>query len=1024
MRTTFLLFCLAGALLARGETARAPVAARPPDVLSLRARALHHTPAERVRIFWRFGGEGLGGNVTRGEFTAVLPTAAKPAAATGGLEPDTGPVALEDAPADPDVLVESGKTLNYHWLKPGIWSPWAPLAALNGYFITVWLEGRTSGGNLKRATIEFECAYAGKVVKTFQETAPDHPTAGIVVPLRRLGKDGAPTPEFLAELNGLLAYVTRRADTLERDVGTLGALPKRFGIETDCGGYRDQPGYGSRTGNRAVMLAECRTLRLLGVNGFRNVPEFLYDQVRTGEGVGKEFARIRHSGGFGYPVPIWNTYNMTDKEKKAGMYPPVPPGAGCPYHPATRQLMAEIPAKLDKLMADDLRQTPLEECWLLTVDEIGTVFDGAPEGKEHMGCCPYCRAGFHEYLKSFGLGPQDFAAKSWDELRPTVGYNAKTWDERLKERAQQQQQKQDALPKVDTAAPGVKLADGPPAATAPKSLKSGTDTGAQDAIDTLDQQAAQAAPQASTAPAAAPPGHPLSDRGWSLLYYYTRRFNNDSSARLFSPIRDACNRQNELKRKAVAEGRADSPEGRQPWVYSYALRGPNFLWSGHSLDLFDFYRYADNGFGFETSNRDPRVWQWDSYMCDIGRTLNLRLGKRLCVYVKPHRGAPIQRALAAASRGFTDIYWYTYGPDWAKGDTFAGRPDLLVAVSRASRLLGGAEKVIYDAAWASPARVAVVRPRTAEFFGNSASWENGKWIYTALAHAHLPVDALDEEFLLTEDLSGYKALYISGSHLRRDVAVRLVQWVEAGGTLYTSGWGVACDEADQPLDPLLPAMGLKSRSAPEFWADVPGYHATGLGGLSQKQAPPEGSVFKGEGAYAGTFPLRVARETLEVADGTEILARSADGRPLLTCHAQGKGKVYVAGFYAGVEYASDVMKNEYDMATDFNALKRQCIAGPALAAGVVPAVDASHPLVDGVLLRNRASGKRAVVLMNWAYRGGQLVSLENLSIRVPGTAAGKAFSIGTGQPLAVEPASQDLVIRLPRLDAGDILMVE
>ena len=37
-----------------------------PAVLSLRARAVSVTPAERVRIFWRYGGEGLGGGVTRG----------------------------------------------------------------------------------------------------------------------------------------------------------------------------------------------------------------------------------------------------------------------------------------------------------------------------------------------------------------------------------------------------------------------------------------------------------------------------------------------------------------------------------------------------------------------------------------------------------------------------------------------------------------------------------------------------------------------------------------------------------------------------------------------------------------------------------------------------------------------------------------------------------------------------------------------------------------------------------------------
>ena len=34
----------------------------------------------------------------------------------------------------------------------------------------------------------------------------------------------------------------------------------------------------------------------------------------------------------------------------------------------------------------------------------------------------------------------------------------------------------------------------------------------------------------------------------------------------------------------------------------------------------------------------------------------------------------------------------------------------------------------------------------------------------------------------------------------------------------------------------------------------------------------------------------------------------------------------------------------------------------------MPAIDAAQPTVEGILLRNQATGRRAVTLMNWAYR--------------------------------------------------------
>jgi hypothetical protein len=181
------------------------------------------------------------------------------------------------------------------------------------------------------------------------------------------------------------------------------------------------------------------------------------------------------------------------------------------------------------------------------------------------------------------------------------------------------------------------------------------------------------------------------DRAAGLLQYYSASFGNEASSKLFSPLRDAIAASNEEKRK--------NPVAPQPLVYSFALRGNTFLMGGHSLDFFEFYRNADNAMVYETSNRDARVWGWDSYLCDVGRVLTERQGIGFGVYVKPHRGAPIQRALAAASRGSRMIYWYTYGPDYVKGDTFAEDEEALASTARAAALLGRAEDLLYGSTW-------------------------------------------------------------------------------------------------------------------------------------------------------------------------------------------------------------------------------------------------------------------------------------------------------------------------------------
>ncbi len=844
-------------------------------------------------------------------------------------------------------------------------------------------EGFSTG-----AVFEFQLAWRGSVLKTFREAGPDGGTAGIVLPAGRLAGGKPPTDEhFLAGVTGLLAYARRRADRLEALPWAHGPLPRKLAIINNVGGYGRGSGYGIRHTNKAIVAAECRSLHQLGVNGFRGPDAFLVEAARRGDELTRPFTRAWIVRAMGYPVPTWRPPNHKD------------PDAGCPYADGvaerTQAGVAEALAALD---------LPVDEVWALTVDEIGAVIDRAPEGKGHLAVCPRCAAAFRAFLREHGVRPADVGAADWQGVRPAC-----IWQPPAPRPG----------PPPKPAVPTNPFAPTPPAGPADKPEPDG--------------------------PVLRPPD--LDDPREALLAWWTLRFNNHMSARLFSPLRDAFTAANAARRQALAAGRGDATAARRARGYAYALRGNTFLMKGHSLDFFHFYRHADNAMVYETSNRDGRIWGWDSYLCDVGRFLSRDRGLGFGVYVKPHRGAPVQRALSAAARGATMLYWYTYGPDYKKGDSFSQHPDVLDAVSKTARILGRAEDALYGSEWAARPRVAVVKPRTSGLWlrlapspARRAAWENAKWVYTALQHAHLPVDAIDEDTLAAGDLTGYRTIYVNGPNLRRDAAAGLARWVRRGGTLCTFAGGLARDEANRPLDELAGVLGLAGRDEPEMALDVALYGATRLERwddarrLDDANDPP---AVEAPAEWGGAFTPVVGRERLRPAEGTEVLARFADGSPAITRRAVGEGEAVAIGVFAGLEYSAGVRHDRFDMTRDFPVGVRRLASRPA-ARRVKPAVDASSPCVEGVLLRHPRTGRRAVVLMNWAYRvtahrlrGKRrsivtgMVPAEDLTVAVRGAGAVKAVrSVWGERELAFDSERDVLTVRVGRLEEGDVLLLE
>lgn len=933
---------------------------RAPEGLSIRARLREITPPEPTEIRWRHGGEGQGGEVIRGVFP-------KPGAAAD--EPQTIAVGEWSAPV-PVVSLVTGRFPGRLFLT-----------------VTAGRDGRVvdrargiKGEHSTGAVFEFEFSFAGRVVKRIEERGPDGGTATLVIPAERLVGDVQPdSPVFLDGLMGVVEYARRRAEFLEELPWAGGPLPRRYVLINNVSGYGEGIGYGIRTTNREATRWELRSLRQLGVNALRGAPRFVVEGLRAGEPELRAFGRGAEIQIAGFPVPT----------HRAGR--PVDPEAGCPFAPGVAQRTEEAIAASLAAMSEQ----PVDEVWALTVDEIGSVFDAAPEGKRHVAVCPRCADGFRKYLKSRGLQPADFGAADWSEVRPLDVWSA-----------------DDARPWAH-------------------------------------------------------------DPRLGLAAYWTRDFNNYATAMLFTPLREAMARANAARpttpRGTGGEIPGGEAGGTPPRAYSFALRGNTFLMGGHSLDFFDFYRYADNAIVYETSNREPRIWSWDSYLCDVQRVVGQRMGLAQGIYVKPHRGAPVQRMLAAVARGATMIYWYTYGPDYHKGDSFSQDPQALRLASKAAHLLGKAEPALYGARWAVPAEIAIVKPETTQrwmnLLGNppalSAAWENAKWVYTALQHDHLPVDPLDERMVAEDDLSTYRVVYVNGTHVTRAAAAALRRYVEQGGTLWTSGGGLARDEANRSLDELLPVLGLRRRHEPEMWYSVALYGATELEPFDDARrrlgdVPPGAAVVApeardpksappGDGPRTAGEPLLpvVGREPLEPGEGAEVVARFADGRAAVVRHRFGKGMAWTVGFFPGLEYSAPLRHEHYDMRRDLQASRRWFISAAARAV-VRSVVEPDDALVEAILLRRPEGPGAVVVLANWAYavrgwreqEGGRRAAMvanspvDSLTVTVawPRAALGepprRASSVWLEREIPFEAAGDTIRFVLPRLEEGDVVLLE
>lgn len=856
--------------------------------MAMRVRVIRAEPVtEKLHVSWRRGGEGLGGTVTKGEFLA---------------ETNDADLALNEwsawAPLE-QVIGRAGS-----WTYPSVVvSPGAP--------VDKTVSKKVAVPPIMSTTVQFEFAEKGKVFKSFKEDAPKGATAGFAFPGKKLDGRGGANPDFAGALQGLSAHARARREALEKVTPKDAVLPKQFGIIGHLGGYGESAatgksagsGYGVRFCNPEMLADECRSMKMLGVNG-------VVDSLKPIDiaGLGDQFRRI-HWGGPGSGSPM-NFFGVA----RAGQ----PEPDGCPFDPALKANMETVTARA----IEEHKATGAKENWGLWTDEIG-VF-----AKDHIARCERCAAKFRDYLRAQKVPLAELGAKSWEEVKPFD-----IW--------------------------------GPPKVKGAK----------------------------------APPPPEPANAAEALRYYYTARFMTYATGQVFPE-----------------PARAFKKAG----VLLYAMQGPTPSWSGSSLDWHEFYDLgANTAFVFETSNRDPRSWQWESYLGDIGRGIAARHELPMGSLVKPHRGAPAQRMLTLVARGVRVFEWYTYGPDYAKGDSFSQSPELLERVAHAAQFLGRGEDFLYGAKFEHEPEVAFVSPRSSEIWGRGSAlgvtaFEDAKWVYLALAHAHVPVAILSEQQLGEGKLDRFKVLYVVGPNLRRDAGAQVEAWVRNGGTLWTDALGLSRDEANQPATALNEMFGLGERKL-ESWGSVEPYKATDFKPMVETNVPA-GAAFEFGGAKS---QASIGREALE-GKGLEPLAKFADDKTAIARHAYGKGEVIVAGLWAGLTYSEKVRRADYDMHADFDPTLRALIAAPAVSRKL--ALEVSEPLVEAVPLENK--GRHGIALMNWAYAStaGKEAPVPAENVRITFRPEQKVTKVRSQVQGAL--TLKDNSVILPKLEDVDLLYVE
>jgi hypothetical protein len=342
----------------------------------------------------------------------------------------------------------------------------------------------------------------------------------------------------------------------------------------------------------------------------------------------------------------------------------------------------------------------------------------------------------------------------------------------------------------------------------------------------------------------------------------------------------------------------------------------------------------------------------------------------------------------------------------------------MAGMARAHAMIAKAEEVLWPGR-SQPAEVAILAPRSSFIWDDNGGIGKSPiedatnnhltrrtidyaaevfGIYSALQHANIPCDFVDEDGLTANGLAPLKVLYVTQPNLPVEGAEAIANWVRAGGTLVKTSGAMQRDRYNQPLPAATTAdFSTEEPRSPLLIPDLSAFN----------------SVTTGTGSAGDFSAVAVRGNFSQVAPGSEVVGTFADDKPAIVKQPLGNGHVLHFAWMPGLSYLKSSDKTEDGLPVGFSESLRDWIVLAVRDAGVQSNVVVNHAMIETPLLLSDAGA--AITLLNWT--GKPLEELE-LTARLPFQPT-RVESVQTG-PLPFTLDAGVVRLKLP-LNAVDVI---
>ena len=248
---------------------------------------------------------------------------------------------------------------------------------------------------------------------------------------------------------------------------------------------------------------------------------------------------------------------------------------------------------------------------------------------------------------------------------------------------------------------------------------------------------------------------------------------------------------------------------------------------------------------------------------------------------------------ASLGHGMTIVNLFEFRPlALAYTENYVNHPETYFQVLKATRELARFEDIIATGRVA-PGNVGLWFSEVADIWSDDRPpfAAEKRSLYVALRQLHLPVEVVTEEEAVQGRLAPYRVIYVTATHISRQGAEALLQWVRGGGRLFLYPGAATRDEFNQPLDLLYKVTQTKVPPL-ELEDSVPIHFVK----QDLAFAPPVAEVQVGEGSDRRRFAVFGAKAPLEPGPQVELVYRFADGKAALCRAGVGRGEIYYCGF--------------------------------------------------------------------------------------------------------------------------------